>query len=104
MKEVGELTPEQQAMISMTFSILALEGVSYDEVERILSQEISPEVAAGMSSQRVPLATLIILASSAAKIECNEMLYEAATLIFLAGWNAALESKNFVSEITAEDL
>lgn len=103
-KEVNDLTPEQQTMMNITFTMLELEGVSHDEVERILSQEISSEVALGMFGQRVPLATLITLAAAAVRVERNEMLYEAASLIFLAGWNAALSAKDFVNEITADDL
>jgi len=100
----GEMmTPRQIAIMGLAFTVLAEEGISDDEMERILSQSIPPEVMSSMSEQRLSLAALMTLAGAAIRVECNEMFFEAIRFVYLAGWNAAIE-KDFIEEITAEDL
>jgi len=92
------MTAEQQDMMNDAFAALVSEGVSIEQMEELLSQDMPPEVKKGMMEQCVSLAVLITLMAAAAKVDYNQAVYEMADFIFLAGWNARANMVNMVAE------
>ena len=81
---------EQEAMMQSAFAALQVVGVTQEEIDAILSEELLVDVRVGLTQNSEKLATLVTLIGAAAKVELNELLYEMVDLVFLAGWNSAM--------------
>ena len=83
------MNEEQEAMMQSAFAALQTVGVTEEEVDAILSEELLVDVRVGLTQNSEKLATLVTLIGAAAKVELNELLYGLVDLVFLAGWNSA---------------
>ncbi len=83
------MNEEQEAMMQSAFAALQTVGVTEEEVDAILSEELLVDVRVGLTQNSEKLATLVTLIGAAAKVELNELLYGMVDLVFLAGWNSA---------------
>ena len=96
-------TNKQLAAIHTAFDVITSQGLSREQLEALLMQDMSDSAYKALARLAMTFAALSTIAATCSNSEYINGHLEACQKIFFLGWEAALE-KDFIDEITADDL